>query len=102
MTNYWPMSVIRNSSLLPPEFAWEVSRMHATNYLSLRAFQACIEVAREIRPVETGLVIIESINAPTRRVYGDHPETDEWLRLERSGIIEGDDGTMYVIIDGLH
>lgn len=100
---YWPLSAIKESPLMPPAFAWELCRVYQTCSLTQEAFNACGSVASYTAPQDTpNLAIVQSIGAPARRVYVGHPECDEWLRLERGGVIEGDDGLLHVIIDALH
>ncbi len=99
---FWPLSVIAASPLVPPAYAHEVSRI-ATHLPSEGAFYACIDVARRTEPVNApGLVIVESIGAPQRRVYTEYPEWDEWFRLERGAVMQAQDGFMFVHFDGLH
>lgn len=101
--NYWPLSVIRSSPLTPPEHAWELSRVYETMFLTEAAFRACAVIAQQTKPMKSpNLVIIESVNAPARRAYSGYPDTEEWLRLERGGVVEGSNGMLHVIIDALH
>lgn len=101
--NYWPLSIIKDSPLMPPTYAWELSRVYATCQLSAAGFQACGAVARSTRPVQlSGLVIIETVNGPPRQAFTEYPGWDEWFRLERGGMVEADNGTLHVIIDALH
>lgn len=101
--NYWPMSTIKSSPLMPPMFAWELFRVYATVNLSPHAFQACGDVARNTRPTNSPhLAIIESVNAPARYIYTDYPDCDEWPQLERGGVVEASNGMLHVIIDALH
>lgn len=98
---YYPLSVIAQSPLTPPEFAWELSQVYRTAYLSPDAFRACSYVARDTAPLNTPLVIIESVNAPMRRAYTDFPDFEDWLRLERGGFVMTDD-FFGLMIDALH
>lgn len=100
--NYWPLSTVKTSPLMPAAYAWELSLVYKTCRLSPLVFQACGEVARQTQPVQTGLIIIESANAPSRHAYTELPTWEEWFRLERGGVIEASDGMLYVIIDALH
>lgn len=99
---YWPLSIVAHSPLLPPAYAGEVHRACATAAMSHGAFMACSDVAAHTRAVETSLVIIESVNAPMRRVYSEYPNFDEWIRLERGGFIQNDQGFFGFVLDALH
>lgn len=102
--NYWPLSVIAQSPLAQhPGFAYELSRLYKTCYLSPAAFMACGDVARQT-PVQNmpNLVIVESVGAPARQMYTGYPDWEEWSRLERGGVIEASNGMLSVIIDALH
>lgn len=102
--NYWPLSTIAQSPLARhPGFAWELSRMYTTGFLSPAAFQACGDVARHTAPKSMpNLVIIESAGAPARYAFTSYPDWREWFALERGGVIEADNGTLGVIFDALH
>ncbi len=98
---YWPLSVLKESSLMPAAYAWELTRFYQ-HLPSRAAFEACLDVARQTPSAETGLLIIESVNAPMRYVYGDYPEFDDWFRLERAGVFQTEDGYLFMTIDALH
>lgn len=102
--NYWPLSTIAQSPLAQhPGFAWELSRVYATCFLSPAAFQACGDVARHTVPRDMpNLVIIQSVDAPARFAFTGSPDWDEWSRLERGGVIEASNGMLHIIIDALH
>lgn len=99
---YWQMSTIAASPLLPPVYAVEVNHIYR-RALSQGAINACCHIACQTEPYDTpALAIIESIGAPPRRVYTGYPECDEWLRLERGGVILGDDCIPHIVVDALH
>jgi hypothetical protein len=101
--NYWPLSVIKDSPLMSPAYATELHRVYATLFLSGGAFLACSDVARHTAPRSIpNLALIETIGAPPRQVYTEYPDWEEWFGLERGAVIEGSNGVLYVIIDGLH
>lgn len=98
----WPLSVIRESPLMPAAYAWELARFHSV-VPSESAFYACFNVARQTNPVPMqGLVIVESINAPHRFMYTEYPTFDEFVRLERVAAVQGVDGCMCMVMDALH
>lgn len=101
--NYWPLSVVVTSSLMPMTFGFELSRVYKTCYLSPAAFMACGDVARHTTPrAAPNLVIVESVNAPARQMFTGYPGQREWEALERGGVIEASNGMLHVIIDALH
>lgn len=102
--NYWPLSVIASSPLAQhPGFAYELSCVYKTCYLSPAAFVACGDVARHTGTQSMpNLVIIESVGCPPRHAFTGYPDWAEWSRLERGGVVEDDNGMLYVIIDALH
>lgn len=100
---YWPLSLIAESPLLPPAYFMEVTDAGRTCNMSRGAFLACGDVAMRTAPVDApNMVVMESPGAPARRVYVRFPECEEWLRLERGGVVAGDDGLLHVLIDALH
>lgn len=103
MTKYWPFSTIKNSPLLPPVYAWDASRIYNRHQFSFPFMVACTDVARQTAPIDMpGLAIVESVGAPARRIYLCYPEFEEWMQLERGGVVLGSDGMLGVIVDGLH
>lgn len=113
--NYWPLSVILNSPLMPSVYAVEVQNIYnvilsqnayttcidVALILSERAYSACIDVARQLKPMQTGLAIIESEDIPARYGYIGMPTPDEWQRFERAGVVQAKDGRMLLIMEGL-
>lgn len=99
---YWPTSVICNSPLLSGMYAPELHQVERTAHLSHGAFMACGRVAAQTEPVETPLLIIESVGAPMRRMYATYPEFADWARLERGGFVSNDQGFFGFMIDALH
>lgn len=102
--NYWPLSMIAHSpECQHPGFLHELTNVYATRYLSPAAFETCGYIARRTTPLKIdNMVIIESVGASARRVYTGYPQWEEWLQLERGGMIEASDGTLHVLIDALH
>lgn len=98
--NYWPLSVILNSPLLPAVYAVEVQNIYMLQ-ISPHAYHACAEVAKQIKPIDTHLVVIQSTDGPARFMYGAPPTDEEFSRLERAGVIQDINGFMYVIMEGL-
>lgn len=102
--NYWPLSAILASPVCQhPGFRHEMAHVYTTGSLSVNAFETCGYVARNTLPANAEhLVIIESVRAAPRRMYTGYPDGRGWLQLERGGVVEASDGTLYVIIDALH
>lgn len=98
---YWPMSVIADSPLMPPPHSIELRLMNR-RAPSEAAYHACFEVARQTRaaPIH-GLAFIESVGAPGRQVFTEHPSGDDWARLERVAVVDHD-GYFFIIIDAMH
>lgn len=98
----WPLSVLKESPLMPSAYAWELSRFY-THPPTEGAFHACIAVAPQIQPVPApGLVVIESVSAPNRLAYVEYPTRAEFERLERAFVAEADDGYRFIMMDSLH
>ncbi len=102
MTRYWPLSVLKNSPLMPPAYQWELLRF--TQQLpSAGAYYACIEVTKHAPAIPMpGLVVIETVNGTGRFMYTEYPDFEAWARLERVGAIEGMNGFMCMVMDALH
>jgi hypothetical protein len=67
------------------------------------AYLACCSLKDRCEPLDTpNLVVIESIRSPLRRMYVDYPSFAEWFGLERVGVVEGDNGSVFVMMDALH
>lgn len=99
---FWPASVIASSPLVPPGYALEINQLEH-RLPSEGAYRAAVDVARRTRPINApNMVVIETVEGRARRVYTAFPETDEWLRLERGGMIETNEGFMFYMVDGLH
>lgn len=98
----WPLSVVKNSPLMPHAYAWELSRFYS-HPPSEGAFNACLQVAPQIQPVPApGLVVIESVSAPSRLAYVEYPTRAEFERLERAFVAEASNGYRFVMVDSLH
>lgn len=97
---YWPLSIIINSPLLPSVYAVEVQSIY-TLQISPYAYHACAEVAARLKPTETNLVIIESLDAPCRFAYSRMPTDEEWNKLERGGVVQDVYGFHRIIMEGL-
>ena len=99
---YWPMRAIADSPLLPPTFIHELRNFYV-KMPSQHAFNAALAVAEQTIPLEMpNLAVIETVDAHFHRTYTGRPSYDEWLRLERGGIIPFDDGTLFIFMDHLH
>lgn len=99
---YWPLSVLTQSPLINSAYVPELCRVYDTGYMSHGVFNACGAVASQTKPVETPLVIIESVGAPMRRAYSSMPTFEAWARLERGGFVATEDGFFGFMIDALH
>ena len=102
MMRYWPISALIHSPLMPLPYAIELDRIYSDRPPSSNAYCACIDVARQLPGLETGLVVIESVDAPMRRAYVERPPYDEWARLQRAGVLQTGAGTMFLTMDALH
>lgn len=99
---YWPMMTIARSPLLPAPFVHEISNFYY-KMPSEAAFYAALEAAQHTAPIEMpNLAVIETVDGQYHRTYTARPTYDEWLRLERGGIVPYDDGTLFVLMDGIH
>lgn len=98
---YWPLSTLINSPLMPGPYALELNYLYERP-LTQRSYNACIDVARHTPGLDTGLVVIESVDAPMHRAYVERPSCDEWARLERAGVLRSVAGTMFLTMDALH
>jgi hypothetical protein len=100
--NYWPLSMLRESPLMPPEYVWELQRFY-THPPSGPVFYACLNVAQNTVPLEMpGLAIVESVGAPNRLIFTEYPNWEQWARLERAGAFQNDAGYLFVMMDSLH
>lgn len=99
---FWPMSVLTESPLMHPAYAIELRRM-TERPPSKNSFYACGEIASQTTGCDMpNMFVIESIEAPARYMYAACPEWEEWLRLERCGVVMATDGGMHVVMEGLH
>lgn len=99
---YWPMTVIIQSPLVPPAYAWELQQFYR-KIPSEGAYDAVFDVARKTPPVEApNTVVVSSVGSPCRRVCLGYPTEAEWLPLERAAVVAGDNGYLYVLMDALH
>lgn len=99
---YWPLSMLKASPLMPAVYAHELYNFYR-KMPSEHAFEACLQVARETQPLEmSGLLIIESVNAPLRQTYTEYPTWEEWSRLERAGAYQSSEGYLFMTFEALH
>ncbi len=102
MTRYWPLSTIARSPLMHPTYAAEVRCATLNLRISDGALYASSDVAMRTVTGKTPLAIVESTDAPPRRVYTEYPEFDDWFRLERGGFVQSEKGFFVMVIDALH
>lgn len=96
------MMTIARSPLLPAPFVYELSNFYY-KMPSESAFYAALEVAQHTPAIEMpNLAVIETEGGTYHRMYTSKPSQDEWLRLERGGIVPYDDGTLFILMDGIH
>jgi hypothetical protein len=89
------------SPLLSESFQWELQNFYQ-RMMSKPAYNATIDAARQTPAVEApNLVIIETEGATPRRMYTAHPDLTEWLRLERTCVMEND-GFAFIHTEALH
>lgn len=99
---YWPMMAIARSPLLPAPFVRELANFYY-QCPSRQAFDAALAVAGRTTPLEMpNLAVIETPGSTYHRTYTGRPTQEEWLRLERGGIMPFDDGTLFVLMDAIH
>lgn len=99
---YWPLSTIAKSPLLHPIHQQELANFDR-KMPSHDTYYACCVVKDQCIPLATPhLVIIESVGSPLRQMYVDYPTLPEWLGLERVGVVEGDNGAVFVMMNALH
>lgn len=85
---HWPFSIIQNSPLTPPQFAWELHRFPQTLAMSNAAAEACAVVAQDTRPMESpNLELVLSADAPPSLIFLGRPEPIEWRILEPQGVV---------------
>lgn len=66
------------------------------------AYYAAMAAAQGVEAVDApNLIVVEAIGAPSRRVFTKYPELTEWLRLERTCVMEHR-GHTFVHTDALH
>jgi hypothetical protein len=98
---YWGLSHIVSSPALPPAYAAELRDFYYAPP-SRAAYYAALGVCKDLPAVEApNIVIVESIGAPNRRMFIDYPTLTEWLRLERTAVMEHD-GYTFMLMDALH
>ena len=99
---YWPMMAIARSPLLPAPYVHELQNFYL-RCPSKHAFEAALDVARHTAPLELpNLAVIETPGGTYHRTFTGRPSHDEWLRLERGGVVPFDDGTLFVLMDAIH
>lgn len=86
---------------MPTVYALELQRFYH-QAPSKGAFDATIDVAQRMPAIDApNLVIIETEDAPGRRMYTNYPGSTEWLRMERTCVMEND-GFTFIHIEALH
>ena len=100
---YWPLSVVTEHPEMPPVFADQLRRVY-TDAPSPWAFNTALRLAYHSIPNDRdrSFALIESIDAPPRRMFNEMPCFEEWYALERAGVLLGDDGALYLLIDTEH
>lgn len=102
MTRYWPFSFVAGSPLAPPAYANEIRAIHSRPP-GRGAYLACVDICQQTEPLDTpNLAIIESTDSPWRRMYTSYPGWNEWVRLERGGFLQDDEGLIVGFWDALH
>lgn len=97
---YWSQSTL--IALLPSNYAQEWANA-GTVCPSSHAYWAAVNLINDLPSVEAPhLAFIETVGAPVRRVFVGHPDSTEWLKLERICMIEDDNGFTFGIVDALH
>ena len=99
---YWPVWAVADAmALAGSPFADEVKGIYRQPP-SEDGFYALITAAQALPAVDApNLVIIESEGAPNTRAFTAHPDTTEWLRLERCTVMQTDDGYLFAHMERL-
>jgi hypothetical protein len=96
------MMAIAKSPLLPAPYVHELTNFY-NKCPSMHAFDAALAVAVHTTPLEMpNLAVIETIGGSYHRTYTGRPSNEEWLRLERGGIVPFDNGNLFILMDVLH
>lgn len=99
---YWPLSILAQSPLMPSAYGPEL-RSFYHRLPSEPTFHACLNVARETPYVPmSGLIVVQTVNSPSRFAYVGRPTRAEWERLERAAAVQFENGDMALLIDALH
>lgn len=98
---YWPLWMVVENPALAPDYAQELRNFYR-KAPSEAAYYAAMATIRNVPAFEApNLSVVESEGAPSRRIFARHPESTEWLRLERTCIMDDGDDT-YIHTDALH
>ena len=99
---FWPLHVMACNPLLAAPYQLELQNFYLRT-MSKPAYHATIDAARQTPAVDApNLVIIETEGTNPRRMYVEYPEIDEWLRLERTCVMENDVGYAFIHTEALH
>lgn len=96
---FWPVSEI--ARIVAPKYGAEL-RDFCYRMPSRGAYDAAIGAIQYAEPVHApNLVTIDSVGAPSRRMYIRYPELVEWSYLERATVMD-DNGYVFILMDALH
>lgn len=85
---HWPFSVIKNSPLAPPQFAWELYRYPQTRTISEAACEAVALIAHDTQAMETPhMELVLGTDHPPGLVYLRRPAALEFALLEAQGVV---------------
>lgn len=98
----WPLTQVLGSPMLDRAYAYELAAVYKTRQMSKRTFEMCRIVTRDLVPMETPLVLIESEDATMAYSYIERPKPEDFARLERALFVKTDTSFVGFLIDRLH
>ena len=101
---YWPFSVIETSPLFPFSLTGELYAFRYRNGKpSTALLHACGAVAASTPHVDAPAIdFVQASEVNYSQIYKDYPTFAEWMRLERSGVYQTDEGLIFVHVNTLH
>jgi hypothetical protein len=101
---YWPFSVLRTSPLLPQDCAAELDAYTGGLKLSKRACTACVQVLKHTKAIaESNLIVtIDNVTMRPSMTYTSRPTQEQWTRLERINVVQGFEGSIFILATPLH
>ena len=98
---YWPLWFATQSQSLPAPYRLELQNFYR-QAPSEPAFYAIMAAAQEMPAVDApNLSIVVGEDSPSRRVFARYPDVSEWLRLERTCVMDDGEQT-FIHVEALH